>query len=160
MAIAVTAAFALTACADTDVPSGTDPLASASTIVSAPPTIGPVGCEPGSPSAVLEAGLEVQASASPADDEVWALFTGDGTIATGTPTEVYWRIGGDRALRIILVGPNDRVVPVSPAHPEPHAEWSRPGEPWVSTITFPQPGCWRVYVERARVQGDLWVEVA
>jgi hypothetical protein len=27
-------------------------------------------------------------------------------------------------------------------------------------VTFPQSGCWRVYVERARVQGDLWLVVS
>lgn len=159
MAALATALVVLTACGDTDVPRGADPIGSASRVVTLPPTIGPVGCEPGSPASTLGDGLEVEGEVK-GRDELWALFEGDGTVGWGVPVDVYWRIGGDKGLRITLIGPNDRIASVPAPHPQPHPEWDRPGEPWVSSITFPQPGCWRVYVERSRVQGDLWLTVA
>lgn len=159
VAVMATAAFVMTACGDTDVPRGSDPIASASSIVTLPPTIGPAGCDPGSPASVLDAGLEVEGAVE-GSDELWALFEGDGTVGSGELVDVYWRIGGDKGLRITLVGPNDRIATVPAPRPQPHPEWDRPGEPWVSSVTFPQSGCWRVYVERARVQGDLWLVVS
>jgi hypothetical protein len=160
VAVVATALFVMAGCADTDVPRGSDPIGSVSPVVTVPPTIGRVGCDPPSRSSELDAGLEVEGAVEGGGgrDQLWALFEG-GEIRAGAPVDVYWRIGGDKALRITLVGPNDRIVAVSAPRPQPHPEWDRPGEPWVSTITFPQPGCWRVYVERSRREGDLWVVV-
>lgn len=155
-----TALLALSACGGTDVPRGADPIASTAVAPTMPPTIGPVGCDPPSPSSQLEAGLEVEGTVEGGNDELWALFETDGPIASGAPTDVYWRIGGEKALRITLVGPNDRIASVPAPRPQPHPDWDRPGEPWVSVISFPQPGCWRVFVERSRRQGDLWVQVS
>lgn len=158
VAVAATAVVVMTACGDTDVPRGSDPIASASPIVTVPPTIGPAGCDPVSPASTLDGGLEVEGVVE-GSDELWALFEGDGTVSSGEPVDVYWRVGGDKGLRITLIGPNYRTAPVPAPRPQPHDEWVRPGEPWVSSVTFPQPGCWRVYVERSKVQGDLWLVV-
>ena len=158
VAIAATAFLTLASCVDPGVPSGTDPIGGASAIVTVPPTIGPVGCDPASTITQLPEGLEVHGAISDDDGDLWALFE-TGKILAGEAIPVYWRIEGDKALRITLVGPNDRVASVPGPMPKPHATWERRGEPWVSTITFPQPGCWRVYVQRAKLQGDLWVVV-
>lgn len=158
VAVVATALVVLTGCADTNVPRGSDPIGSVSPVVTLPPTVGPVGCDPPSSSTELDAGLEVEGAVEGGRDELWALFEG-GEIRANDPIDVYWRIGGDKALRITLIGPNDRVVAVTAPRPQPHPDWERPGEPWVSTIAFPQPGCWRVFVERSRRQGDLWVVV-
>jgi hypothetical protein len=157
--VTAVALLGLAGCGGADLPAGTDPVSDASPVVTVPPTIGPVGCEPGSPATRLPEGLEVQGTIDAPGEELWALFETAGPITWQEPIPVYWRIGGDRSLRITLVGPNDRVAPVPAPMPKPHETWERPGEPWMGTITFPQPGCWRIFVERARRQGDLWLEV-
>jgi hypothetical protein len=157
--VAVAVLLTTPACADTGVPAGTDPVRNASPVVTVPPEIGPQGCEPGSAITPVDEGLEVQGTMNKDHEELWALFATQDELTSGEPVPVYWRIGGDHLLRITLVGPNQRVVsPTSPV-PGPHPTWERPGEPWTGTITFPQPGCWRLYVERGHLSGDLWVEV-
>lgn len=157
LAVAIAAA-AMTACSGTDIPRGIDPVVSASVVVSVPDRVGREGCDPGSPVTEIEGMLEVMGRVD-GRGELWALFATD-LLRAGTPIDVHWRIDGDKTMRVVLVGPNDRVVSVTPPNPDPSLTWDRPGEPWSGTITFPQSGCWRVYVERARVRGDVWVEVA
>jgi len=159
VAVAASVLFALPACVDTGVPEGTDPIANASEVATVPPTIGPVGCDPGSTATQLPEGLEVQGAINDDREELWALFDTQDALASGEPIPVYWRIGGDKPLRITLVGPNDRLASTQAPIPKPHPTWERPGEPWMGLIAFPQPGCWRVYVERGKRAGDLWVNV-
>lgn len=159
MAVAAVLVLALAGCSGSDLPAGTDPVSDVSPVITVPPTIGPTGCEPGSPAERVSEGLEVQGTIDVPGEELWALFDIDGPITWQEPIPVYWRIGGDRSLRITLIGPNDRVAPVPAPMPKPHETWERPGEPWMGTITFPQPGCWRIFVERAKRQGDMWVDV-
>jgi hypothetical protein len=160
VAVSTAALLVLPACRGASVPSGSDPIADASVVVTVPPTIGPSGCDPSSRTRQLEAGLEVKGTIDVDDEDLWALFETQASIPAGQPVDVYWRIGGDKALRISLVGVNDQVVTVPAPIPTPHPDWDRPGEPWMSTITFPQPGCWRVFVERSKREGDLWVVVS
>lgn len=156
--VATVAAAMATACSDAGVPRGIDPVASASVVVSVPERVGREGCDRGSSVTEVDGGLEVEGRVDGLG-ELWALFATD-QVRAGEPIDVHWRIDGDKTMRVVLVGPNDRVVSVTPPKPDPSLTWDRPGEPWSGTITFPQSGCWRVYVERARVRGDLWVEVA
>lgn len=88
------------------------------------------------------------------------MFDTRDVVRAGQATTVWWRVPGDHALRLTLVGPGDRVVAVSGARPEPLQGWDRPGEPWVSELTFPQPGCWMVHVQRGGRRGDLWLQVS
>lgn len=145
-------------CSGTNVPSGFDPVASASAVVTVPARIGREGCDPASPIVAVEGGLEVGGNVDRHREELWAMFSTDRLVAGG-PIDVHWRIGGDGSMRVTLVGPNELVAPAPAPRPEAYSGWDRPGEPWFGTITFPQAGCWRVHVQRARIQGEIWVEV-
>lgn len=150
----------LTAACGPSVASGTDPVDQASPIVSVPPTVSTTqGCDPATPSSQLRQGLEIQGVTQRAGSKLWALFDTHDGLVSQTDTRVWWRVSGDHALRVTLVGPNERMVSVNGSVPQPKANWTRPGEPWKSTITFPQSGCWRVFVQRGDTIGDFWVEV-
>ena len=158
-AFAVT--LALAACSSgPSVASGTDPIPAASTVVSTPPPMpGGRSCAKPSPTRPLAHGLEAQ-GAMRGGGAFYALFTGVDALTAGTPMTAYWRIEGSRALRIELVGPGDRLVRVSGVRPGMAPfPWDQPGEPWQSDVTFPQPVCWRIYVARGDVDGELWVRV-
>jgi hypothetical protein len=154
------ALFGLGACNRPSVPIGTDPAAGGSPVQTVPPTIGPTGCAPGSPTTQLPLGLQVRGVSTVPGQAVWALFQTQEDVHAGRATTVYWRIGGNHALRITLIGAGDRLIQITGAHPQPLSGWVRPGEPWVSTLNFPQPGCWRVFVERGSQNGDLWLQVS
>jgi hypothetical protein len=158
-AVAVTlSVLAASACSDAGIPRGVDPVASASIVATVPPRIGREGCDRGSPIEEIDGGLELEGRVAGDREKLWALFATT-ALRSGEPVDVRWRIGGDRSMRVTLVGPNDRVAPAPPPRPEASTGWDRPGEPWVGAITFPQAGCWRVVVERARIRGELWIEV-
>jgi hypothetical protein len=154
------ALFLLGACNRPSVPTGTDPAAGGASIKTVPPTVGPTGCSPGSPGSQLPLGWQVRGSSNVPGEAIWALFQTNDGVHAGHPIKVYWRIAGNHALRITLIGEQDELVYFNNAHPEPLAGWTRPGEPWVSDITFPQPGCWRIFVERGSQMGDLWMQVS
>jgi len=167
--LAAVVALAAPACGGPDISSGNDPLANASTIATVPPTVagGAGSCEPGSPVTQLPLGLQVKGvlSGTGGADELWALFQDangvplQGSIPAATDLTVYWRVGGDHALNVSLVGSNDRLIDVGGERPEPLEGWTKAGEPWVSSFAFPQPGCWRLFVERGGRHGDVWVRV-
>jgi hypothetical protein len=148
------------ACSGPTVQRGTDPLVNASPEQTVPPLVegSPGGCSPGSPTTALDLGLETEGTSSNGKP-VWALFQVEDTIPPGQLVTVWWRVGGDHALRLTLVGDDDRMESVSGARPGPLEGWDRPGEPWVSEISFPQPGCWRIYIQRGALAGDVFVEV-
>lgn len=160
-AVTLAVTVALGACGHgPTISSGTDPIPAASSVVSTPPPMpGGRSCTNPSPLRPVAHGLEVQ-GAMRGGGVFSALFSDVDTLTAGTPITTYWRIGGARALQIVLVGPADRIVPVSGVRPgvAPFT-WNRPGEPWQSELTFPQPGCWRVYVARGSADGELWVRV-
>jgi len=158
-ALAAVVAFALPACGP-NVPTGTDPLQGQPTrTTSAPPTVpGSAGsCDPGSPRSQIERGIQVEGVTS-TGQPVWALFATE-SIQPDTPVTVWWRVAGNGALKITLVGPEERVVPVGGARPGQLPGWEQPGEPWVSELVFPEAGCWRLYFARGSRDGDLWVQV-
>jgi hypothetical protein len=39
----------------------------------------------------------------------------------------------------------------------PPFEWPGGGTPWTGTLTFAKAGCWRVYVQRGGLTGELWL---
>jgi hypothetical protein len=149
------------ACSSTPpVQTGTDPLVNASPGQTVPPLVegSPGGCAPGSPILAHELGLEAEGTSSNGKP-LWALFEVEDSIPPGQLVTVWWRVGGDHALRLTLVGDDDRMEQVSGARPGPLEGWERPGEPWVSEISFPQPGCWRIYIRRGGLAGDVFVQV-
>jgi hypothetical protein len=158
--VLATAALLLVACATSTIPTGTDPFQEPPTTSETPPppVPGSAGsCNPGSPRVVRDNGIEVQ-GVSESGRDVYALFATD-AIQPITTTIVWWRVSGDGAFRLTLVGPDGRIVKLANLHPGQLPGWDRPGEPWVGSINFPSAGCWRVYFLRGRVGGDLWVEV-
>ena len=160
-AVAILATLTLGACAEgPSVASGTDPAPVGTGVATTPPPIpGARSCENLSPIHPVAHGLEAQGKMRGAGS-LFALFTDVDALSAGTPITTYWRLGGARALRVTLVGPGDRVAHATSVHPGvPPFTWDQPGEPWSSVVTFPQPGCWRVYVARAGADGDVWVRV-
>jgi len=156
-AASVAASFVLVSCASTTPPpQQDDPLDDASTRSTLPSNVGPAGCEPPSAATEIDLGLEVEAASD--GDGIWALFE-DPDVRSGRPLIVWWRIPGTTALSLVLVGAGDREEEVEGERPDPTLRWARPGDQWVSEVTFPQPGCWRISATRGTVHGDLWVRV-
>jgi hypothetical protein len=155
--VGAVALFALGACGSS-VPTGTD-AAAVSPTQTVPPSIGPSGCTPASPSVQLPQGLQIRGVTNTPGDAIWALFQTRTGVHAGRAVAVHWRVSGSHALQITLVGPGDQLVRVTGAHPEPLPGWVRPGDPWAATLTFPLAGCWRIYVQRGAQWGNLWLPV-
>jgi hypothetical protein len=150
----------LSACVSDPVSTGTDPLASVSVVISVPGPIGAPGCTPGSPSTRTPLGLEIQGITEEGDTELWAMFETQGAVRSRVSLQVWWHVPGDGPLKLTLVGPGNRIEPTTGRRPAVLEGWDRPGEPWVSRITFPEAGCWRVVSERTDHVGEIWIEVA
>lgn len=160
MLVAAVVAFA--ACSGgPSLTTGTDPVPAASSVVSTPPAMASGhNCANPSPSVATNRGLEVRGTMR-GGSEVWALFDGVDVLRTGAAITTYWRIAGNGALQITLVGSDDRIQRVPGVRPGvPPYEWSQPGEPWRSVISFPQPGCWRIYVQRGEADGEVWIRAS
>ena len=157
VATCVVACFTLSACASAPgPPEAGDPLDDASSRSTLPSNVGPVDCDPPSPAREINLGLEVEVATH--TQEIWALFE-DPDVRSGREVTVWWRIPGTAALQLVLVGTGDREVALDGERPDPTLRWARPGDQWVSTFTFPQPGCWRISATRGTVHGDAWVRV-
>jgi hypothetical protein len=156
--VLVAACVVLPACASgPTITTATSPVAT--TVSATPPPDIPDGrsCSNPSPTSREKHGLEVQ-GVMRGGQPFYALFDGARRLATERPQLLYLRMPGARTLRITLVGPDDRLVRVSGLRPGlPPYPWDRPGDPWTGTLTFPQAGCWRIYVDRSGFDGELWV---
>lgn len=156
-AAVATLSLALVACGTTpSPPEAADPLDEASSRSTLPSNVGPANCAPPSPAREIDLGLEVAVATDVG--EIWALFR-DPDVRSGEPLTVWWKIPGTAELDLVLVG-GEREVAVAHTRPDPTLRWPRPGDQWVSTITFPQPGCWRISATRGTVHGDAWIRVA
>jgi hypothetical protein len=153
----VCASLAVPACGGPDLPEHQDPLARASSISTLPSNVGPADCRPPSPAVQIDLGLEIHGAGERTD--VWALFESAEPLRSGQAIRAWWRVAGSHALELVLVGA-DGEIPVENARPDPTLPWKRPGDQWVSTVTFPQPGCWRISVTRGDAHGDVWVRVS
>ncbi len=155
------ALFALSACASgpTIATVTTSPGSSTATATPPPDIPGGRSCSNLSPASRERHGLEVQGTMR-GGQPFYVLFDGANKLTSERPLTTYLRLPGARVLRITLVGPDDRLVRGSGLRPGlPPYPWDRPGDPWVGTLTFPQGGCWRIYVDRAGYDGDMWVRV-
>jgi hypothetical protein len=149
----------LPACASSPPPQAQDPLEGATVLSTVPPNVGPSKCSPPSEIEEIDLGLEVRAASIGGD--VWALFQDASELRSGREITVWWRIGGRSGLDLVLLGTGGREVPAPDPRPDPTLGWARPGDQWVGTITFPQPGCWRISATRSSgVHGDVWVQVS
>ena len=155
---AVATVFVLLGCASTSAPPQVrDPLDEASSRSTLPSNVGPTDCAPASRAREIDLGLEVRAASD--GDEIWALFEAP-EVRSGAPLTVWWRIPGTATLDLVLVGTSDREVTVDGERPDPTLDWARAGDQWVSVLTFPQPGCWRISATRGAVHGDVWIDVS
>lgn len=103
-------------------------------------------------------GIEVQ-GATTDDEPLTVLFPGvHRTIPDGKWLQTYVRVGGVRALRMSVIGTDGRVQRAPGFRPGlPRFDWPGAGTPWTGTLTFPRSGCWRVYVQRGGLTGELWL---
>lgn len=151
---------ALSACTNQG-PVTDDPLNGASTAsgVSLPDNIGPSGCAPVSEASKIHGNeTQIHGSATPGDS-LWALVEGNTPVAPGHQVRIVWRMTGSVRLRLVAVGPGGVQVEPSTLFISPGISWTKPGDPWSSTFTFPAAGCWRVSAERGTAHGDVWFRV-
>jgi hypothetical protein len=124
---------------------------------------GGTGCAPPSPANALSR----EARGTSATVELWALIQ-EGTFAdqqaavlsnaTGRNIKIVWRMTGSGDPTFTLIGQDGSRSDV--AHSGLHgSNWSRPGDEWGSIFVFPQPGCWRIHVERGEASADLWISL-
>jgi hypothetical protein len=151
----------LASCArDPDLVHGPDPLANASRIATVPPTLGPPGCDPPSPTEPLRSATEVRAATSDAT-VIWARLGGTPPFPSSEPIELTWRIDARQAPDVVVVDGEDHVTQVEGVERDRSVRWERPGDAWRATIEFDHPGCWRINVTGGEDRrGDVWVEVA
>jgi hypothetical protein len=103
-------------------------------------------------------GIEVEGKTTD-QEPLTVLFAGvDHRIPAGSALQTYVRVGGVRALRMSVIdaeGHVDRALGFRPGLPR--FAWPGAGTPWEGSLRFPQPGCWRVYVQRGGLTGELWL---
>lgn len=157
LAVLASGSILMAACGGPNLTEDQDPLARASSISDLPSNVGPANCAPPSPIKQIDLGLEVEGTGDGV--EVWGLFEGPDGLRSGQDIRTWWRIDGSRELDLVLIG-SDREIEVEGERPDPTLAWSRPGDQWVSSITFPRPGCWRISVTRGESHGDVWVQVS
>jgi hypothetical protein len=154
----VAVVFALAACGGGPTVATVLPPSTTHVTTTPSPVPGAGSCANLSPTRDDKHGVEVQGVTT--DDEPLALlFTGiQHTIPAGRSLTTYVRVGGVRALRVSVIGTDDHVVRVLGFRPGlPPFTWDQPGTPWTGALTFPKAGCWRVYVQRSGLTGELWI---
>ena len=140
------------------VSSGSDPMASASTLSQLPPNLGPSDCSPASPTTTVGTNTEVTGQ-NGKDTAFWALFPGTPPFPSGTDLHVRLAVNGEHGMRIILGGPSGQEIRLDHVYPDFGADWGRPGDIWQAIVNFPAPGCWRISADRADKHADFWVLV-
>lgn len=116
--------------------------------------LGAVGCSPPSPFVVSE----VRGTAGAA--QLFGLVGAQRPIRAGIPVKIVWRMTGVGDLVASATGPDGSDAPLT-FGPERHG-WStydRPGDEWGTGYLFPEPGCWRLHLQRDDAQGDVWLVV-
>jgi hypothetical protein len=121
--------------------------------------LGRVGCAPASP---VDSAFEVQGTVS-GGLELWGLVEPQNglPVRSDSSVKIVWRMTGAGPLRLTAIGPvGEKLLP--DFGPEIHggSSWTRPGDEWGSSFTFPTPGCWDVQLTRGAVTGHVWMVVA
>ncbi len=156
--VALAAVVALAACGGGPTLATVAPPSTTHVTTTPPPVPGAGSCTNLSPARDGKHGVEVQGTTT--DDEPLAvLFAGvHHTIPAGRSLTTYVRVGGVRALRVSVIGTDDHVDRILGFRPGlPRFAWDRPGTPWTGALRFPNAGCWRVYVQRGGLTGELWI---
>ncbi len=149
---------ALTACGSGPTVATASPPSTIEVTTTPPPVPGAGSCSNVSTAREGRHGIEVEGTTTH-HESLTVLFAGvHHTIPAGKALTTYVRVGGVRALRISVIGTNghvDRALGFRPGLPP--FDWPGPGTPWTGTLTFPESGCWRVYVQRGGLTGELWL---
>jgi hypothetical protein len=148
----------VTACADGPTVATGAPPATTHVTTTPPPVAGAGSCTNLSPVHDGKHGIEVD-GATTDHEPLTMLFAGTHHgLPHGRALTTYVRVGGVRAMRISVINTNGHVTRVLGFRPGlPPFEWPGGGTPWKGTLTFPKSGCWRVYVQRGGLTGEVWL---
>jgi hypothetical protein len=151
----------MTACGSGPTVETVSPPGTAQVTTTPPPVLGAGSCSHLSRTTDGKHGIEVQGKATD-DEPLTMLFAGvHHRIPAGTSLTTYVRVGGVRALRISVIGTDEHVNRALGFRPGlPPFDWPGGGTPWTGTLTFPQSGCWRVYVQRGGLTGEVWLHAS
>ena len=153
--------FALSACGNGPTVATVSAPATIRVTTTPPPVSGSGSCTNLSPASDGKHGIEVDGTTTD-HEPLTMLFAGaHHTIPANEAITTYVRVGGVRALRISLIdqtGHVDRVPGFRPGLPS--FDWPGGGTPWEGTMTFARSGCWRVYVQRGGLTGELWLHAS
>lgn len=150
--------FTLSACGNGPTVATVSAPATIRVTTTPPPVLGSGSCTNLSRAHDAKHGIEVNGTTTD-HEPLTMLFAGvHHTIPANHALTTYVRVGGARALRISVIdqaGHVDRILGFRPGLPR--FDWSGGGTPWKGTVTFAKPGCWRVYVQRGGLNGELWL---
>ena len=93
------------------------------------------------------------------DGEMWALLFFDKAHAN-MDEKFVWRITGSGEFHIQAQNEKGEIIlPIW--GPEYHggSNWERPGDEWGTGFNFPEPGCWKITVNRGTTTGEITLEV-
>jgi hypothetical protein len=92
--------------------------------------------------------------------DVWGLVLGAIPAHAGERVKIVWRVTGAGPLRVTLIGPRGRPVPLE-SGPTPHgaSTFNRPGDEWGTIFRFDRPGCWQIHLARRGTTGDVFLPV-
>jgi len=157
--VAVAAVFLiLAACGNGPTVATVAPPSTTRVTTTPPPVPGSGSCTNLSPAHDGKHGIEVDGATSN-HEPLTMLFAGTHhTIPAAKALTTYVRVGGVRALRMSVIdqaGRVDRALGFRPGLPP--FDWPGGGTPWKGTLTFAKTGCWRVYVQRGGLTGELWL---
>lgn len=120
--------------------------------------LGQVGCAPASP---VDKAFEVQGTIA-GGLQLWGLLEPQNglPVRSHSSVKIVWRMTGAGPLKLAAVGPASLDL-LPDFGPEIHegSSWTRPGDEWGSSFTFPTSGCWDVQLTRGAVTGHVWLVV-
>ena len=153
-----TVVFALTACGSGPTVATGAPPATIHVTTTPPPVPGAGSCTNLSPLRDGKQGIELEGTTTDREPLTMLFAGAHHTIPVGKDITTYVRVGGVRALRVSVIdtsGHVDRVLGFRPGLPP--FDWPGAGTPWTGTLTFAKAGCWRVYVQRSGLTGEVWL---
>lgn len=123
--------------------------------LTATPMLVSLGCNPPSPIHEGPLGPEVQGTASPPGQQLWALP--QSSLRAQKDIKIIWRMTGSGGFQLIALGPQGQQLRPKDG-PLLHlggSSWNdHPGDEWGTVFNFPVPGCWDIRATRDDASGD------